>query len=162
MTVDTITVFSAGTFTTEKAPDWLIAADESATENNRSWDDALTSAIGSKPSITKVEPDAVSSVEVIEWMTPGGGRYVEFWDTFRAVSDAWIPDPADWLAFYSAHVLPFLNTHAHIANASHLERIGNCLISYGRHGDGRHIDIYTGRSQIDINQRRALAKSLGQ
>ena len=158
MTDETVTTYRAGAFTMELAPEWMLEAREKATNNGRSWDDALTSALDSEPSITKAEPDALSSVEVIEWMTPGGGRYVEFWDTFRAVADAWIPDPADWLTFYSAHLLPFLRTHAEIAITSHLERIGNCLIAYGRHGDGRHIDIHSGRSQIDINQRRDLIK----
>jgi hypothetical protein len=160
MITRTVAVFRDGSFTSEPAPDWLMAACEHAGKDNRSWDEVLTDTIGNRPSFTKVEDDTSCSGEVIDWITPGGGRYVEFWDAVRAVAEVWIPDPADWLAFYSAHLLPFLQTHAEIAIAYHLDRIGNCLIAHGRHGEGRHIDLYSGRSQIDINRQRERAERL--
>jgi hypothetical protein len=97
MNTRTVTVFREGSFTSEPAPDWLIAACERADKDKRSWDEVLTSAIGQRPSITKVEDDTSMSVEVLDWVTPDGGRYVEFWDTFRAVAEVWIPDrPTGW------------------------------------------------------------------
>ena len=160
MSIETVTAFRGGRFTAEPAPDWLVSAHHDANENSQSWDEALTRAIGNEPSITKVEDDTSSSAEVIDWVTPDGGRYVELWDSFQAVADVWIPDAADWLAFYTVHVLPFLRAHAAIAIACHLDRIGNCLIAYGRHGEGRHIDRLSGRSQIDINERRERVERL--
>jgi hypothetical protein len=160
MITRTVAVFRDGSFTSEPAPDWLMAACKHAGKDNRSWDEVLTSTIGNEPSITKVEDDTSFSGEVIDWITPDGGRYVELWDAVRAVAEVWIPHPADWLAFYSAHLLPFLQTHAEIAIAYHLDRIGNCLIAHGRHGEGRHIDLYSGRSQIDINRQRERVERL--
>jgi hypothetical protein len=161
MSIETITAFRGGSFTAEPAPDWLISACHHADKDSRSWDEALTRAIGQQPSITKVEDDTSFSAEVIDWVTPDGGRYVELWDSFRAVAEVWIPDPADWLAFHTAHVLPFLRTHAETTVAYHLDRIANCLIAYGRHGEGRHIDLLSGCSQIDINRQRERVERLG-
>lgn len=154
MSIRTVTAFRYGRFTAEPAPDWLLSAHRHADEGSPSWDEALTRAIGNRPSITKVEDDTSFSAEVIDWVTPDGGRYVELWDSLQAVADVWIPDAADWLAFYTAHVLPFLRAHTEISIACHLDRIANCLIAYGRHGEGRHIDLLSGRSQIDINRHR--------
>ena len=53
MITRTVAVFRDGSFTSEPAPDWLIAACERADKDNRSWDQVLTDAIGNKPSITR-------------------------------------------------------------------------------------------------------------
>ena len=69
MITRTVAGFRDGSFTSEPAPDWLIAACERAEKDNRSWDAVLTDAIGSKPWITKVEDDTSFSGEVIDRLT---------------------------------------------------------------------------------------------
>lgn len=153
MNTRTVTVFRDGSFTSEPAPGWLVAACERAERDNRSWDQVLTDTIGTRPLFTKVEDETSCSGEVIDWITPDGGRYVEFWDAVRAVAEVWIPDPADWLAFYSAHLLPFLRAHAEIAIAYHLDRIGNCLIAHGRHGWWRRWECWQASTGIGGGKR---------
>ena len=162
MTVETISTYRAGTFTTEPAPAWLIEAHERAASGDESWDDALKSALGDTPMNTVAEDHAACPAETVDWMTPNGGRYVEFRDVLRVIADVWVPDPADWLPFYTAHILPFVRTHAAVSMTGLLDRIGNCLIAYARHGEGRHIDTLNGHSQIDVDAKRAMVKRIAQ
>jgi hypothetical protein len=158
MPIETTTVFRAGAFTTEPAPDWLRQAHELASDGRTNWEEALTAAIGSTPSIASLGEHA--SVQVSDWTVPGGGRYVEFWDVCGLVAEVWVADRAEWIAFYSAHVTPFLHTYAQIEIADQLERISTCLIAWARHGGGDHIDHFTGRSRIDRRQQRNFVKGL--
>jgi hypothetical protein len=59
---------------------------------------------------------------------------VEFSDVCQVLAEAWIPDPADWIPFYTGHIAPFLRAHAEMATAGQLDRIGNCLIAFARFG----------------------------
>lgn len=160
MTIETITTYRAGAFTTETAPAWFMEIHRRADSDNSSWDDALKAALGDMATSTVAETHLLCPTEALDWITPDGGRYVEFRDTLRLVGEVWVPDPADWLPFYKAHILPFVQTHAIVSMTGLLDRIGNCLIAYGRHGEGRHIDTSNGHSDIDIEPWRATAKRL--
>lgn len=74
------------------------------------------------------------------------------------VTAVWVPDRANWIPFYGGHISPFLRAHAEMATAGQLDRIGNCLIAFARHGEGQHIQRDCGRSQIDINHDRNLMR----
>jgi hypothetical protein len=102
------------------------------------------------------------AVQVNEWATPGDGRYVEFSDVCRAIAEVWIPDPADWIPFHIGHIAPFLRAYAKMAIAGQLDRIGNCLIAFARHGEGQHVNRDCGRSQIDLNHDRDIMKRAAQ
>ena len=60
-----------------------------------------------------------------------------------------VPDPADWLRFMSAHLVPLVAAAAQMETAHQLERLTNAVIAWVRHGEGDHIDRYSGQSQID-------------
>ena len=98
------------------------------------------------------------AVEVNQWRTPGGGMYVEFIDVFRVIAAVWIPEPADWIPFYTGHIAPFLHSHGQLAMNEQLERIGNCLIAFARHGAGHHVNRDYGCSQIDLDCDREVIR----
>ena len=158
MTVEAITVFRAGAFTTEPAPDWLQRVKAIAEGETHDWYRAIGKVLGDDGSVTEIQDHGGVAVQVNEWPTPGDGRYIEFSDVLRVIAEVWIPDPADWIPFYSGHIIPFLRAHAEMATAGQLDRIGNCLIAFARHGEGQHIKRDCGRSQIDINHDRDLMR----
>jgi hypothetical protein len=157
MPVETITVFRSGAFTTEPAPDWLGRLNALA-EETRNWDAAADEVLGDSDLVAEVQDHLSVAVQVNEWRTPEDGRYVEFSDVLRVIAQVWIPDPADWIPFYTGHIVPFLRAHAEMAIAGQLDRIGNCLIAFARHGEGQHVNRDCGRSQIDLRRDREIMR----
>jgi hypothetical protein len=127
-------------------------------EETRNWDAAADEVLGDSDLVAEVQDHLSVAVQVNEWRTPEDGRYVEFSDVLRVIAQVWIPDPADWIPFYTGHVVPFLRAHAEMAIAGQLDRIGNCLIAFARHGEGQHVNRDCGRSQIDLNYDRDLIR----
>ncbi len=58
----------------------------------------------------------------------------------------------DWWPFQSQYLLPLIASASNLAIADRLNRIGNVLIAYTRHGEGDSIDEDTGRSLTDIRR----------
>ena len=144
----TITVYRAGTFTSETAPPWfpeLLAAAEELGD----WDKAIHKVLVMQATHTAITDGACHYGRVTAWHTPGGGMYVEMDSGDRGHADLWLPDTADWLPFSSAHVEPFLQTRAAFQQTFATERLANALIAFIRHGEGEHIDRVTGDSRID-------------
>jgi hypothetical protein len=157
MTVDTITVFREGAFAVEPAPEWLQRLNARARELN-DWDAAAAEVLGPCDNVAEIQDHLAVAVQVNEWATPGDGRYVEFSDVCRVIAAVWIPGPADWIPFYTRHIVPFLSAHAEMATAGQLDRIGNCLIAFARHGEGQHVNRDCGRSQHDVNHDREIMR----
>ena len=162
MNIETITVFRAGAFTTEPAPDWLQRINALAERDVMDWDIAARKVLGDAGAVTEIQDYGGVAVQVNEWATPGDGRYVEFSDVCRAIAEVWIPDPADWIPFHIGHIAPFLRAYAEMAIAGQLDRIGNCLIAFARHGEGQHVNRDCGRSQIDLNHDRDIMRRAAQ
>jgi hypothetical protein len=157
MPIETITVFRSGAFASEPAPDWLRRVNAVAEETD-DWDSAVRQVLGMFDGVAKVQDG--TAVEVNQWRTPGGGMYVEFTDVFRVIAAVWIPEPADWIPFYTGHIAPFLHAHAQLATNDQLERIGNCLIAYARHGKGEHVNRDCGRSHRDLDRDREIVQRM--
>lgn len=68
--------------------------------------------------------------------------------------DVWIQDDADWPAFYTNHVLPFISAHCQAALVGEIERLANAVIAFARHGSGEHVDRFDGKSHIDLERAR--------
>jgi len=154
MPADTITVYQAGAFMTVPAPKWLCKARELDSRPRIGWAAALELATGSSVSTSTIGEHG--SAEVLDLPLPGGDHYVELLDPLQMVAAVWVPEPADWLPFYSAHVTPFLQAQANIEIAEQLMRVGNCLIAYARHDEGLHVSRTCGQSQRDLDRDREL------
>lgn len=158
MPIETITVFRSGAFTTEPAPEWFQQV-EALADQTGDWDRAARQVLRIKYPIADIHDHLSVAVEVEAWHTPGGGRYVEFSDVCQVLAEAWIPDPADWIPFYTGHIAPFLRAHAEMATAGQLDRIGNCLIAFARYGEGPHVNRECGRSQRDLDRDREMRRA---
>lgn len=160
MSVETITAYKSGAFITVPAPTWLRKAYELGSKPGMDWDAALESATGSWPSTTTIGEHG--SAEVLDLSLADGGHYVELMDPLQLVAAVWIPEPTDWLPFYSAHVTPFWQAQANIEIAEQLIRVGNCLIAYARYGEGLHVNRTCGQSQRDLDRDRELRRARAQ
>lgn len=145
---DRITVFRAGTFTTEPQPAWMQSI-ITASDRTRDWDGAIRKVLGERVSLVGIDNSWGLAPTVMAWRTPEGGYYIDMMGADTSHAEVWLPDPADWLPFHSAHIEPFLHARATIRLTEGIDRIANALISWARHGEGRHIDRYSGESSID-------------
>lgn len=144
----TITMFHAGRFSTEAAPPWLRAIREGRSKG-MDWNKAIFAILGCTTAHVTIGHDAFPLGEMRAYQTPSGGQYVELGEGESCVAEIWVAEPTDWLPFNSAYIEPFLLTRATLYQADRTERLGNALIAFARHGEGRHIDRLTGESRID-------------
>jgi hypothetical protein len=145
---ETITVFRSGAFTTEPRPGWMAAVHDAA-KTHGDWDKALRHVLGLSHTHVRVGDDIWVDAEVSAYCTPGGGYLIDMMAGDTGHAEVWLPDPADWLPFHTAHVEPFLQARAAIRQNDRIDRLANVLIAWARHGDGKHIDRLTGESRID-------------
>lgn len=145
---NTITMFHAGRLSTEAAPPWLIAIRERRSKA-MDWNKAARAVLGYTTAHVTIGHDAFPIGEMRAYPTPDGGRYVELGEGEGTFAEIWVAEATDWLPFNSAYIEPFLLTRATLYQADRTERLGNALIAYARHGEGRHVDRDTGESHID-------------
>jgi hypothetical protein len=145
---ETITVYRAGIFTSEPCPPWMSLLHQTA-DAGGDWDVALDGVLGACIAHTRIGDDIWTDAEVSAYRTPLGGYFVDMMAGECCHAEVWIPDPADWLPFHSAHVEPFLRTRVAMRQNDRIDRLANALIAWARHGDGKHIDCLTGESRID-------------
>lgn len=148
---DRIVVYRAGAFTTEPHPPWLIEIHRLADER-RDWDAAVRAVLPRVTARLVIGYDAFPLGELRADRTPGGGQYVQLSDGEASFSEVWVPDPADWLTFNTHYIEPFMLTRATLHQADKIDRLGNALFSFARHGEGKHIDRDTGESHIDYRE----------
>jgi hypothetical protein len=144
----TITMFHAGRFSKEAAPPWLLAIREGRCKG-MDWNKATFAVLGCTTAHVTIGHEVFPIGEMRAYPTPGGGQYVELGEGETSFAEIWVAEAADWLPFNSAYIEPFLLTRATLHQADRTERLGNALIAYARHGDGRHADRDTGESRID-------------
>ena len=145
---NTITMFHAGRFTMEAAPSWLVAIREQRCKG-MDWDKATLSVLGYTTGHVTIGESMFPIGEMRAYPTPGGGRYVELGEGEITFAETWVAEATDWLPFNSAYIEPFLLTRATLHQADRTERLGNALIAFARHGEGKHVDRETGESRID-------------
>lgn len=73
MTIETITVFRAGAFTTEPAPDWLQRVNGLAERDVMDWDIAARKVLGDAGWVTEIQDHGGVAVQVNEWATRAVG-----------------------------------------------------------------------------------------
>jgi hypothetical protein len=104
-----VVTFAAGRFASAAPPSWYAVAVEAADRRGVPWPQAVTDATGcSEPRVLPIEPETRSDLAVWCWLTPEGGRYVEIVDATACQLAVYVPDPADWPAFWAGWVVPAL------------------------------------------------------
>lgn len=145
---DRIVVYRAGAFTTEPHPPWLREIHRIA-EERRDWNAAVRAVLPHVTAHLVIGYDAYPLGELHADGTPDGGQYVQLSDGEAMFAEVWVPDPADWLPFSTTYIEPFMLSRATLHQADKIDRLGNALIAFARHGEGKHIDRDTGESRID-------------
>ena len=154
---NTITMFHAGRFSTEAAPPWLVEIRERRRKGT-DWNDATLAVLKYTLGHVTLGHCDWPTGAMRAYPTPGGGRYVELSEGEIIFAEIWVPDATDWLPFNSAYIEPFLLTRATLYQADRTERLGNALIAFARHGEGKHMDRETGESHIDYREDREREK----
>ena len=139
----TITAYRDGRFTIEPKPDWW-AAETDETFNGFRMEVGMTEeGLLSRP---VREGHAVM-------LTMPNAYFEGFWPM------VWCPTEADFLAFICGPGAAYVQAAATSHSSTHLERIGNVLTSFARHGHGAHVDRTDGRSSTDAaSDREHLAR----
>jgi hypothetical protein len=150
-------VYSNGAFCEQPAPDWYREAEELGA-GGLDWYTALSRALGTDHS-QYAEPLGDAGIDICVWRSEKLGVYVETGDCIRSWDGVWVPSSSDWWPFQAQYLLPLIASASNLAIADRLNRIGNVLIAYARHGEGNPIDEDTGQSWIDIRREQERQKS---
>jgi hypothetical protein len=145
-----VIVYSNGAFCEQSAPDWYREAEELGA-GGLDWHKALSRVLGTDHD-QYAEPLGDVGIDVCVWRSAGLGAYVETGDCMRTWDAVWVPLSIDWWPFQAQYLLPLIASASNLAIADRLNRIGNVLIAYARHGEGNPIDGDTGQSWIDIRR----------
>lgn len=143
-------IYSNGAFCEQTAPDWYREADELAA-GGLDWHKSLSRVLGTDYD-QYAEPLGDGGVEICVWRSAHFGAYVETGDCLRIWDGVWVPSSIDWWPFQAQYLLPLIASASNLVIADRLNRIGNVLIAYARHGEGKPIDEDTGQSLIDIRR----------
>ncbi|MCS6877058.1 MAG: hypothetical protein NZP72_02055 [Geminicoccaceae bacterium] len=104
-----LVTYTAGRFVVAAPPSWYLAAVRAAENDDVPWPQAMADATGcSEARLLPIEDVARADLAVWCWLTPEGGRYVEIVDATACQLAVYIPDPADWPAFWAEFVVPAL------------------------------------------------------
>jgi hypothetical protein len=152
-----VIVYSKGAFCEQPAPDWYREAEELGA-GGLDWYTALSRVLGTDPS-QYAEPLGDAGIDICVWRSANLGVYVETGDCIRSWDAVWVPSSIDWWPFQAQYLLPLIASASNLAIADRLNRIGNVLIAYARHGERSPIDEYTGQSLIDIRREQERQKS---
>lgn len=128
MNNDTITTFLRGEMIEMPKPQWIIRAQAICNGGEIPWHTAITKVLGFLPFSESIGPDDPEGVQVLTWdIAEGGGRWVEFCTPHHIIDAVWVPENAEWLPFWTKHILPFLQAHAAMATAISLQRLLKCV-----------------------------------
>ena len=160
MSDETIRVYTSGSFTSEPVPGWYREAMRLC-DGGGDWHKALSRVLdvesNSFPAASIDQPVA----EVVFWRSRHHGAYVEISNMLGLIEEVIVPHDADWLPFLSTYLVPVASAMMQADMAYLLERVGNTLIAWGRHGQGEHIDRTTGQSRIDERRDQLLRSRRG-
>lgn len=157
MSHETILTYRAGEFVEEPRPAWLREIYRSAS-GSRDWNACVRVVLSVVTAQVIIGDEYWPHGELRAYRTPEGGQYVEMSAGDGVFAEVWVPHPADWLTFNARYVEPFLRTRAALYQADGINRLGNALIAFARHGEGKHVDRDTGESSIDHHADRLRSK----
>ena len=155
MSDETIRVYTSGNFTSEPVPGWYREAMRLC-EGGGDWHKALSRVLDVESNCFPAATLEQAAAEVIFWRSRHHGAYVEISNVLGLIEEVSIPDDADWLPFVSTYLVPVASAIVQADMAYLLERVGNTLVAWGRHGQGDHINRTTGHSHIDERRDQAL------
>ena len=113
------------------------------------WHKALDEMLGTEHMTLMDGPLAPSWLEVRCWFSSTHGIFVMIETPLELVEQVLIHDAADWLPFLTTYLMPITGAVAQAALVDKVNRLGNAVIAFSRHGGGEHVDRESGESNID-------------
>jgi hypothetical protein len=151
MMFDTLRLYDHGQLHSMPVPDWYRQA-ERLSEEGLDWHKAFDRVLGAEHMSLMDEPLAPTWLEIRCWFSATHGIFVMIETPLALVEQVLIPDPGDWLPFLTAHLVPLMGAIGQASLIGKLDRLGNALIAFARHGGGEHVDRESGTSRIDLRR----------
>jgi hypothetical protein len=151
MSFDRMRLYDAERFHDTELPDWYHEADllsqKERLDRHRSFDRVLDC----EHTLLTGEGAQSGWIEVRFWPSPTQGIFVLVETALGLIEQVVILNPTDWLPFLTQHLTPLIAVAAQSAMLDQQLRITNAFTSWGRHGEGSHVDRETGLSRIDLD-----------
>jgi hypothetical protein len=158
MIIDTLRLYDHGQLHSVPVPDWYEEAGRLSEKTHLDWHKALDRVLGATHMTLMDEPLAPTWLEVRCWFSVTCGIFVVIETPLELVEQVLIHDPADWLPFLTTYLVPITGAVAQAALVDKVDRLGNAVIAFSRHGSGEHVDRESGRSGIDTKRDAERAK----
>jgi hypothetical protein len=152
MIFDTLRLYHLGHLQSVPVPDWYEEAGRLSEQSHLDWHKALDRVLGTAHMTLMDEPLAPTWLEVRCWFSATCGIFVVIETPLELVEQVLIHDPADWLPFLTTYLVPITGAVAQAALVDKVNRLGNAVIAFSRHGSGEHVDRESGRSGIDARR----------
>jgi hypothetical protein len=154
-------VYRDGNFSDEEDPDWWKEACAAAdADSEKDFDELIRIALGGTQKNGHRFPAEQTSIggednaSRIVFGFEGKGVYVELDDWVTTILSCWIPQKTDWPGFLVNYVLPFARAASLESMRQDIEFLKNIILAYARHGEGTHIETFSGESRFDNPRRR--------
>ena len=157
MSFERLRVYEAGRFYDVELPDWYHEADRLSRKEGVSWHHAVTRVLGCYSVPLTDDRCEGGWIEVRFWPSPVQGSFVLIDTEAGIIEQVLVPDPTDWLPFFTQHITPLLSAAAQAASSAQQRKLTRGFIAWARHGEGSHIERETGHSEIDLDQDQRLA-----
>ena len=159
MFYDKLRVYEGGQFFDMDLPDWYLEAERLSETEHMDYYRAFEQVLDCdyRP---LTEEDMISyGLEIRVWPSQRCGVFVLIETPLLLVEQIVVPNPVDWLTFLSTYLAPLMTASSQSALVAVQGKMTNAFISWGRHGDGSHIDRKTGLSRIDMENDRMRQRS---
>lgn len=159
MIFDTLRTYEAGQFYQIDLPAWYHQTDR-LVEKGVEWHQALDRILECEHLLLTEEGSLGKGLEIRFWQSPAHGIFVLIESASGIVEQVLVLRPKDWLPFLATYITPLIAATAQAALAGHVHKLTNAFVSFARHGEGSHVDRYSGLSRIDRDNDDQYVKSM--
>jgi hypothetical protein len=158
MIFDTLRLYHLGRLQSVPAPEWYEEARQLNERTHLDWHKAFDEVLGTEHMTLMDGPLAPTWIEVRCWFSSTQGIFVIIETPLEIIEQVLILDAADWLPFLTTYLMPITGVVAQAALVDKVNRLGNAVIAFSRHGSGDHVDAENGESLIDRRRRAERRK----
>lgn len=159
MIFDTLRIYEAGSFHDVDLPDWYRQAERLCEQEHLDWHRALDRVLDCED-VPLTGEGSSGWITARFWASASKGTYVLIETEYGWVEHVLIVNPTDWLPFLATCITPIIAATAQTAAADTQRIFTNAFIAWARHGEGTHVDRYSGLSRIDRDNDEMQTKAL--
>ena len=156
MSFDTMRVYEAGQLYDVDLPDWYHEAERLFQKEGVNWHHSFTRVLGCTSVPLTDDGCEGGWIEVHFWPSTTVGTFVLIDTEAGIIEQVLVPNPTDWLPFFTQHITPLIFAAAQAASSAQQRKLTRAFTAWARHGKGKHIERETGQSEIDLEQDQRL------